>query len=107
MKKTIDTNFARAILILVGALIIFSFWFLTNSMTEDYAQTKSTPVIPTQPNSAGGTPQNARQQESPNAQDPVLQEIDIEELVLDTTVEIDELEDLSEIEDIDFRDLNF
>ncbi len=96
MKKEMDTNFARAILILAGALIIFSFWFLANGMQDDYTKT---PVVPNTLNPQAG--------ESDEKNDPVLKDVDIDDIIIETTDEIEGIDDLSEIEDIDLTDINF
>ncbi len=107
MKQVIDTNFARALLILVGALVIFSFWFLTEDMRNSYDKASvSTAPQPGTENRQdqiieGGT---SRQVE---LADPVLQEVVIGDFDSEVLDDVEELDDIAELGDIDFTDIDF
>lgn len=106
MKKLVDTNFARAIAILVGALIIFSVWFLTNRMKSDDLEARSTEM---QEQTQKKVRQNieTNKVDTKEASDPVLRDVTIDNDLTESISDVNSLEELAEIEDIDFSDINF
>jgi|GEM_PF-6172036 len=105
MKGQIDKHFGHAILILIGALVIFSVWFYVEGDSEAYEQA---PI--TQPAQKVDKAMDADEDAVPASDSATEPSISGQENdpFTDDVIEVDDI-DLGEIDDLDvsFDDLEF